>query len=115
MKETKYLGIEFINVPENNLPKIPESFIVNDWEKYLGKVVKGRSSESYFVITGLDAHGFRARFLNPYFEQTGRPAELTIPFSHLSQTIEDPCVEQRFKENLKKIRNEIPDYNNPKK
>jgi hypothetical protein len=114
MREIKnILGINFVRISENPLSK----YILTDGpKKYIGKVVKGRSQDSYFVVTGIASKNeFKARFLNPYFEQTDRPCDLRIPFSHVNNVIEDSYIEKRFAENLEKIRSEIPEYKNPEK
>ncbi len=115
MKKEKYLGIN-LAYPSNEEIGGPVGSpvfeLMVDWKNNLGIVIKGTDDESYFVITGANLDkknfGLTGRFLNPYFELTGRPRDFIIPANTLVNIVvgNDPVL-QYYKENLKKIREEI--------
>jgi hypothetical protein len=112
MKKEYILGIKFVTPPPeeiNNGARTSIANLISDWKGHLRKVVKGPSDEGYFVITGLapDAKGLTARFLNPYFEQTGRPREIVLPGKLVVELVEKNAVTLLYENNLKKIRSEI--------
>ena len=114
MKEENFVGLHLV-YPEDqdtgDLGRTAVSELMIDWKKYLGQIIKGKTDESYFVITGVNFasknFGLTVRFLNPYYELTGRHRDLIISSNQFVKIIVDEAIELRYKENLKKIREEI--------
>jgi hypothetical protein len=113
MKEEKFIGLH-LTYPEDqdtgDSGKISVSLLMSDWEKHLGQVVKGRADDSYYVITGISlgkTKGLTVRFLNPYYELIGRPRDLTLSANQSVSIIKDQAIQLFYKDNLKKIREEI--------